>query len=71
MDSFDIVVVGALVALALFQIVLSVRVARSDMYERQQKIWQIWLIWLVPILGAGIAFHMLRDAEARSRRPGA
>jgi len=58
---------GAVVLLLIgFQVWLSARVYRSDLYERQQKVWQLQIIWLLPILGSGIVFYMLRDAEPKT-----
>jgi len=68
MDSFDYVVTFAFVALAAFQIWLTVRVFRSTMYERKQQIWQAQLIWLLPILGAGLVFAALRNNETETRK---
>lgn len=68
MDAFDLVLTLAFVGLAAFQIWLTVRVFRSTIYEKRQKILQAQLIWLVPILGAGIVFAVLRDNEADDNR---
>ncbi|AKT40358.1 uncharacterized protein CMC5_045110 [Chondromyces crocatus] len=46
-----------------FQVYLTVRVFRSGMYERKQKVWQAQLIWLVPIIGAGLVFTILQEDE--------
>ena len=61
MDAFEIflVVVGA--AVAAFQAWLTVRVFKSGLYDRRQKILQAQLIWLLPILGSGLVFTMLQD----------
>ncbi len=53
---FLILVVG-------FQLWVSYRVVRADIYERDQKSAQLWFIWLLPALGAVIAFFVLRDAD--------
>jgi len=68
MSSFDIVIGGVLVALASFQIWLTVRVFRSRLFERKQKIMQAQLIWLLPIIGAGLVFTILQEEE-RSQKP--
>jgi hypothetical protein len=67
MGPFEVIVGAAFLALVGFQIWLTVRVFRSGMYERKQKIWQAQLIWLLPILGAGLVFSVLRDDEAAER----
>jgi hypothetical protein len=68
MTAFDLVVCAPLVALLVFQIWLTVRVFRSRLYERKQKIWQAQLIWLLPIIGAGLVFSVLREDD-RARGP--
>lgn len=67
MGPFEVIVGAAFLALVGFQIWLTVRVFRSRMYERNQKIWQAQMIWLLPIIGAGLVFSVLRDDEAAER----
>jgi hypothetical protein len=64
---FQIVLSLALVAVVAFQIWLTVRVFRSGMYERKQKIWQAQMIWFLPIIGAGLVFSILREDDAANR----
>jgi len=61
MDSFEIFLVVLGVAVAAFQVWLTVKVFRSALYDRRQKILQAQLIWLLPILGSGLVFTMLQD----------
>jgi len=68
MGAFEIFVLLVLLAMAAFQVWLTVRVFRSVLYERKQKIWQAQLIWLLPIIGAGLVFSVLRDDEAAERQ---
>jgi hypothetical protein len=68
MDTFDLVIAAAILALVVFQSWLTARVFRSRIYERKQKIWQTQLIWLVPILGAGIVFSILQEDDRAERR---
>ncbi len=68
MYAFEIAFGLALLALASFQTWLTVRVFKSSLYERKQKIWQAQLIWLLPIIGAGLVFSILHEDE-RSQRP--
>jgi hypothetical protein len=58
-----IAVISFLVVVLLFQAWVSYRVARSDVYERDQKSAQLTFIWLLPALGAIIALNVLREAE--------
>lgn len=61
MVAFEIFVALVAVALVSFQGWLTVRVFRSGLYERKQKIWQAQLIWLLPIVGAGLVFSILNE----------
>ena len=67
MGAFEVFVLLVLLAVASFQLWLTVRVFRSGLYERKQKIWQAQMIWLLPIVGAGLVFSVLRDDEAAER----
>lgn len=67
MSSFHVLFALVLAAVAAFQIWLTVRVFRSKLYERRQKLMQVPLIWLVPVLGAGIVFSVLRADDAAER----
>jgi len=51
----------------LFQAWLTVRVFRSKMFERRQKVLQAQLIWLLPIIGAGLVFSILQEESANER----
>jgi hypothetical protein len=68
MTAFEVIIYLAIVALVAFQVWLTVRVFRSKMYERKQKIWQAQLIWLLPVIGAGMVFSILQE-DARAERP--
>ena len=67
MDLFEVVIGLALFGLISFQIWLTLRVFRSRLYERKQKIWQAQLIWLVPVLGAGLVFSILQEDDRALR----
>ena len=67
MPLFEILVGTAILALLAFQAHLTVRVFRSRMYERKQKIWQAQLIWLLPIIGAGLVFSILQEDDRAER----
>jgi hypothetical protein len=64
---FELFISLVLLALVVFQIWLTVRVFRSSMYEKKQKIWQAQLIWFLPIIGAGLVFSILREDDAAQR----
>jgi hypothetical protein len=63
MSVFEIFVTVVVFALVAFQGWLTVRVFRSGLYERKQKIWQAQLIWLLPIIGAGLVFSILNEDQ--------
>lgn len=63
MSVFEIFVTVVALALVAFQGWLTVRVFRSGLYERKQKIWQAQLIWLLPIIGAGLVFSILNEDQ--------
>jgi hypothetical protein len=64
---FEIAFAVALLAVVAFQIWLTVRVFKSRLYERKQKIWQAQLIWLLPIIGAGLVLAVLQE-NAKAER---
>jgi hypothetical protein len=67
MHLFEILVGTVLAALVAFQTWLTVRVFKSRLYERKQKIWQAQLIWLLPIIGAGLVFSILQEDSKAER----
>ena len=71
MTTFDFFVATALLAVVSFQGWLTVRVFKSGLYERKQKIWQAQLIWLLPIVGAGLVFSVLREDQNAEREASA
>jgi hypothetical protein len=64
---FEIIVGLAALSAAAFQIWLTVRVFRSRLYERRQKVLQVELIWLLPIVGAALVFSVLREDDTQRR----
>jgi len=69
MDLFDGILGALLLALASFQAWLTVRVWKSRLFERKQKILQSQLIWLLPIIGAGLVFTILIEEERSNKTP--
>ena len=67
MGVFEVAIGLAIVCMVAFQAWLTVRVFRSKMFERRQKVLQAQLIWLVPIIGAGLVFSILREDDAAHR----
>ena len=67
MPVFEIVVGTAIAGVLAFQAWLTLRVFKSRLYERKQKIWQAQLIWLLPVLGAGLVFSILQEDSKAER----
>jgi len=61
MSAFEILVLVVAAFVVAFQLWLTRRVFKSNLYERKQKIWQAQLIWLLPIIGAGLVFSILQQ----------
>ncbi len=69
MSTSDIVIVVGLVALFVWQALVTVRLWRSDGFERRHKIAQSQLIWLVPVVGAAVvSMALAQDAPAKPRK---
>jgi hypothetical protein len=56
------------VAAFLFQLWVTLRLRRTPIYDRSQKIAQTKLIWLLPVVGAAIVFSVLASEEAYERK---
>jgi putative copper export protein len=67
MDRAHWIGLAVLVGLLVFQVWVTLRVWRSPLYERGQKLNQAKLIWLLPVLGAAVAFSVLTDEERAER----
>jgi hypothetical protein len=65
---FEIVIGVAVACAVAFQVWLTLKVFRSGLYERRQKLLQAQLIWLLPIAGAVLVFSVLREDEASQRQ---
>ncbi len=61
------VLVLAVLSVGLAQLVVTVRVWRSDWFSRPQKVALSVLVWLVPVLGAAVAYAALRHDDDVSR----
>jgi len=63
--------VGALIILVVlaFQARTTLRVWRSKLYDRPQKIAQSQLIWFLPLIGAVIVMSVLEDEREREKGP--
>lgn len=63
MTKFEVLLLAALVGAIAFQVWLTVRVWRSNLFDRSQKLMQSKLIWLVPIIGAMLVFSVLQEED--------
>jgi hypothetical protein len=68
MTGFDFFIVLGLLALIGLQVWATVRVFRSDLYERDQKWMQAKLIWLVPLIGAMLVLSVLKEDDTSDRK---
>jgi hypothetical protein len=69
MRSSDLFAVLAIIGALVFQIWVTLRVRRSELYEGSEKAAQTRLIWMVPVFGALIAFGMLGHDEPQTKNP--
>ena len=68
MDSSDIIgLTFVLLALLGLQAFATLRVWRSDDYDREHKAAQTRIIWMVPLIGAVVVLLVYGDAE-RARK---
>ena len=68
MTGFDVFIIMGLLALIGLQVWATVRVFRSDLYERDQKWMQAKLIWLVPLIGAMLVLSVLKEDDTSDRK---
>lgn len=65
MTPFEIVLVALLAGVLGFQVWLTTRVWKSQLFDRSQKLMQSNLIWLLPIVGSMLVFSVLQEDESR------
>jgi hypothetical protein len=53
----------ALLAGGAFQVWVSRRVWRSELFQRSEKFAQLRLIWLLPILGATMVYSVITEED--------
>lgn len=63
--------IGLLIVVAVlaFQARTTLRVWRSKLFDRSQKVAQSQLIWLLPLIGAVIVLSVLQDEVEREKGP--
>lgn len=57
-----------LVGAMIFQVWVTLRVRRTQLFDAPQKSAQTKLIWLLPVVGAAIVFSVLVSEEQHERR---
>lgn len=65
---FEYALLSIAAVVVAFQLWLTSRVWRSRLYEPRQKLLQAQLIWLLPLLGAGLVFHVLWEDTKIERK---
>jgi hypothetical protein len=58
---------GVVSGVLLYQLYVTIRVARAAEYSRRQRMVQTILIWLLPFLGAALCHTVLYTTTDRSR----
>jgi len=58
----------AAVAILLINIVASIQVLRTPEHEVLQRVGQIVFVWLLPVIGAIVTLHILRESHHTERR---
>ena len=63
--------IGVLIVVAVLglQARTTLRVWRSKLFDRSQKVAQSQLIWLLPLIGAVIVLSVLQDEDQREKGP--
>jgi hypothetical protein len=63
--------IGLLIVVVIlgFQARTTLKVWRSKLYDRSQKVAQSQLIWLLPLIGAVIVMSVLQDEHEREKGP--
>jgi hypothetical protein len=65
------VVISAVLALALLDGVVTLRIVRSDAIAPGQKVAWLCFVWLVPLVGALFGLQISSDSQASARPDGA
>jgi hypothetical protein len=58
-----------LLVILAFQARTTLRVWRSKLYDRPQKVAQSQLIWFLPLIGAVIVMSVMEDENEREKGP--
>ncbi len=68
----DTLVLWALaVVLACANTFVSFAIAKADLFERRQVLWQIALVWVLPVIGFVLVGLFLRNETRHTARPNA
>ncbi|HEX5099384.1 MAG TPA: hypothetical protein VFV94_07775 [Polyangiaceae bacterium] len=69
MERGTLVGVLIVVVIVAFQVATTMRVWRSKLFDRPQKLAQSQLIWFLPLIGAAIVMSVLEDEVEREKGP--
>ena len=69
MDRAHIAGLLLILVILAFQARTTLRVWRSKLFDRSQKVAQSQLIWLIPLIGAVIVRSVLEDEDLRDKGP--
>ena len=67
MSPMDFLLAALVLFAVVFQVWLTVRVWKSRLYERSQKVLQSQVIWLLPVVGAVLVYSLMPE-EDKPRR---
>lgn len=59
-----------IILLLLGNIYVSYQLHKSDLYEKEQKVYQFFTIWLIPLLGMCIVLFFLNNELSNSSKDG-
>jgi hypothetical protein len=68
MTAFEVLLVAVIAGAIGFQVWLTARVWKSELFDRPQKLMQSKLIWLVPIVGSMLVFSVLQEDDMQNRK---
>jgi hypothetical protein len=56
------------VILILGNLYVTYKLLKSELYEKQQKIYQILIIWLLPLIGTIVVLMFLSEDDKKTKR---
>ena len=68
MNKLQIISIGLLCSLLIYQIWVSTKIWRSDQYDSKQRVLQLLIIWLLPLIGAVVCHSIVRNDDQKIQR---